>query len=68
MTEVRRIESIARYVAMVSALVAASVGIAQFRRSVAQSVRELEMNVRILPGDVFESLDAWQRCVPSGSL
>src|SRR5436190_14968438 len=37
-----RLETFARYAAIVSALVAASVGIAQFRRGVQQSVRELE--------------------------
>ena len=36
------LEWIARYAAIFSALVAASIGIAQFRRSVAQSERELE--------------------------
>ena len=42
MPDVNRIETIAKYVAIVSALVAASVGIGQFRRGVAHSVRELE--------------------------
>ncbi|HEY8172963.1 MAG TPA: hypothetical protein VIH21_07730 [Dehalococcoidia bacterium] len=42
MPEFNRLESIAKYVAIISALVAASVGIAQFRRGVLQSVRELE--------------------------
>ena len=37
-----RLEWIGKYVAILSALVAASIGIAQFRRSVAQSERELE--------------------------
>jgi hypothetical protein len=37
-----RLESIARYVAIVSALVAATVGIGQYRRGVSQSMRELE--------------------------
>ena len=37
-----RLESIWRYATIVSALVAAVVGIEQYRRSVAQSVRELE--------------------------
>ena len=37
-----RLELIGRYAAIVSALVAASIGIAQFRRGVSQSVRELE--------------------------
>jgi hypothetical protein len=40
--DVNRLESIAKYVAIVSALVAASVGIGQFRRGVSQSARELE--------------------------
>ena len=42
MPEFSRLESFAKYVAIISALVAASVGIAQFRRGVLQSVRELE--------------------------
>jgi len=37
-----RVEWIAKYAAIVSALVAATIGIAQFRRGVQQSVRELE--------------------------
>ena len=37
-----RLELIGKYAAIVSALVAASIGIAQFRRGVSQSVRELE--------------------------
>ena len=42
MPEVSRLESTAKYIAIVSALVAASVGIGQFRRGVTHSVRELE--------------------------
>ena len=37
-----RVEWIAKYAAIISALVAATIGIAQFRRGVSQSVRELE--------------------------
>jgi hypothetical protein len=37
-----RLESIAKYVAIASALIAATVGIGQFRRGVSQSIRELE--------------------------
>ena len=37
-----RLEVIGRYAAILSALVAASVGIAQYRRGVTHSVRELE--------------------------
>ena len=37
-----RLEWVARYVAIISALVAATIGIGQFRRGVAQSERELE--------------------------
>ena len=37
-----RIEWVAKYVAIISALVAATIGIGQFRRGVAQSERELE--------------------------
>ena len=42
MPNANRLESIARYVAIVSALVAATVGIANYRRGVSQSIRELE--------------------------
>jgi hypothetical protein len=42
MPDVNRLENIAKYAAIVSALIAASVGIGQFRRGVSQSVRELE--------------------------
>ena len=42
MPDVNRLESYAKYAAIVSALVAASVAIGQFRRGVSQSVRELE--------------------------
>jgi hypothetical protein len=42
MPNTTRIELIGMYAAIISALVAASVGIAQFRRGVSQSVRELE--------------------------
>ena len=37
-----RLESIAKYATILSALVAAAVGIAQYRRGVSQSIRELE--------------------------
>ena len=42
MPNATRIESIAKYAAIISALVAATVGLAQYRRGVSQSVRELE--------------------------
>ena len=42
MANVNRLENLVKYAAIVSALVAASVGIGQFRRGVSQSVRELE--------------------------
>ena len=42
MPSATRLEWIGKYAAIFSALVAASVGIAQFRRGVSQSVRELE--------------------------
>ena len=42
MPNAARLELIGRYAAIVSALVAASVGIAQYRRGVTHSVRELE--------------------------
>ena len=37
-----RLESIAKYAAILSAFVAMAVGIAQYRRGVSQSIRELE--------------------------
>jgi hypothetical protein len=40
--DVNRLERFARYAAIVSALVAASVAIGQFRRGVSQNIRELE--------------------------
>ena len=42
MPNVNRLESIAKYAAILSALVAAVVGIGQYRRGVSQSIRELE--------------------------
>ncbi len=42
MPDANRLETFAKYVAVVSALAAAIVGIGQFRRGVSQSVRELE--------------------------
>ena len=42
MAESNRLESFAKYAAIVSAFVAAIVGIGEFRRGVSQSVRELE--------------------------
>ena len=42
MANSNRLEWVARYVAIISALVAATIGIGQFRRGVAQSERELE--------------------------
>ena len=42
MADDNRLETFAKYAAIVSAIVAASVGIGQFRRGVSQSVRELE--------------------------
>ncbi len=42
MPNANRLEWIAKYVAIISALVAASVGIGQYRRGVSQSIRELE--------------------------
>jgi hypothetical protein len=40
MPDPNRIESIAKYVAIFSAFVAATVGIAQYRRGVSQTIRE----------------------------
>ena len=42
MSNAARLELFARYAAIISALVAATVGIANFRRGVSQSIRELE--------------------------
>ena len=42
MPNVNRLEWITKYVAIISALVAASIGIGQYRRGVSQSMRELE--------------------------
>ena len=42
MPNVNRLEWIGKYAAIISALVAATIGIAQFRRGVSQSIRELE--------------------------
>ena len=42
MPDANRLENFAKYAAIVSALIAAAVGIGQFRRGVSQSVRELE--------------------------
>jgi hypothetical protein len=40
--DANKLENFAKYVAIVSAFIAAAVGIAQFRRGVSQSVKELE--------------------------
>ena len=42
MSEVSRFDSIAKYGAIIGALVAAAIGIGQYQRAVTQSVRELE--------------------------
>ena len=42
MPDTSRLESIWRYATIISALVAAAVGIGQYRRGVSQSIRELE--------------------------
>ena len=42
MSDASRLESIAKYAAILSALVAMAVGIGQYRRGVSQSIRELE--------------------------
>ena len=42
MSDTTRLEWFGRYAAILSALVAAAVGIGQYRRGVSQSVRELE--------------------------
>ena len=63
MTDANRIESLAKYVAIVSALIAASVGIGQFRRGVSQSVRELEWKQAEMARTVVNGMmddEGWQ--------
>jgi hypothetical protein len=58
-----RIESIGKYAAIISALVAAAIGIAQYRRGVSQSVRELEWRQAEMARTMINGLindDSWQ--------
>ena len=60
---VNRIEWIGKYAAIISALVAATVGIGQFRRGVSQSIRELEWKQADMARTVINGMikdDGWQ--------
>ena len=56
MPDANRLETFAKYAAVVSALVAANVGIAQFRRGVSQSVRELEWKQAEMARTIINSM------------
>ena len=63
MPNATRLEWIGKYAAIVSAIVAASVGIAQFRRGVSQSVRELEWRQAEMARTMVNGMindDGWQ--------
>ena len=63
MPDGNRLERIAKFAAIVGALVAASVGIAQFRRGVSQSVRELEWKQAEMARTLVNSMmndEGWQ--------
>jgi hypothetical protein len=58
-----RLEWIGKYAAVISALVAASIGIAQYRRAVSQSVRELEWKQAEMARTLINGLmndESWQ--------
>jgi hypothetical protein len=58
-----RLEWIAKYAAVISALVAATVGIAQYRRGVSQSMRELEWKQADMARTLTNSMmndEGWQ--------
>ena len=62
MPDANRLETFAKYAAVVSALVAASVGIGQFRWGVSQSVRELEWKQAEMARTIINSMlddDGW---------
>ena len=63
MPNVNRLEWIGKYAAIISALVAATVGIAQFRRGVSQSIRELEWKQADMARTLINGMmkdDGWQ--------
>jgi len=63
MPNIARIELIAKYAAIISALVAATVGIANYRRGVSQSMRELEWKQAEMARTMIDGMmadDGWQ--------
>ena len=63
MPNATRLELIGKYAAIISALVAVSIGIAQFRRGVSQSVRELEWKQAEMARTVVNGMmkdEGWQ--------
>lgn len=63
MPNVNRLEWIGKYAAIISALVAATVGIAQFRRGVSQSIKELEWKQAEMAQTLVKGMmadDGWQ--------
>ena len=63
MPDANRVELIAKYVAIISALVAATVGIANFRRGVSQSIKELEWKQAEMARTMINGMmndDGWQ--------
>ncbi len=63
MPDPNRVELVAKYVAIISALVAATVGIANFRRGVSQSIKELEWKQAEMARTMINGMmtdDGWQ--------
>ncbi len=63
MPNTTRVEWIAKYAAIISALVAATVGIGQYRRGVSQSMRELEWKQAEMARTLVNAMmadDSWQ--------
>ena len=63
MPDVNRLEWIAKYLAILSTLVAAAVGIGQYRRGVSQSIRELEWKQADMARTLISGMindDGWQ--------
>jgi len=63
MSDTTRLEWFGRYAAILSALVAAAVGIGQYRRGVSQSIRELEWRQADMARTMINSLinaEGWQ--------
>ena len=63
MPNANRLESIAKYAAILSALVAMAVGIGQYRRGVSQSIRELEWKQADMARTLINSMmadEGWQ--------